>query len=302
LNVTLTWDSNTEPDLAGYRVYYKTGSSGSPYNGTGADEGDSPVDVGNVTELTLSGLADEAAYFFVITAYNSEGRESNYSNEVATSVAITSPVNGFYINAANGATYTISGVADTANADVQVHAGDDLLGTVTALSDRTWSLVADFTQFTEGEVILTALSEGLISNEVTGTYDRTPPTSEAIVADDGGGCIQIDWTAADESTGIALTQLWHKCPGGAWSDTGLPAQTGTSGSFSYTPADGEGTYYFATRSTDNAGNVEVEPLGCGDCSMHLDTGANSSSNVAPTKEASGSGCFIGTVVFGEKLD
>ena len=40
-DVTLIWNANTEPDLAGYKVYYKTGSSGVPYNGTGATEGSS---------------------------------------------------------------------------------------------------------------------------------------------------------------------------------------------------------------------------------------------------------------------
>jgi hypothetical protein len=83
--VTLAWDPNTEPDLAGYRVYYKEVSSGPPYNGTGATEGDSPIDVGNVTEFTLNGLSDVETYFFVVTAYDTGGLESNYSEEAAFS-------------------------------------------------------------------------------------------------------------------------------------------------------------------------------------------------------------------------
>jgi fibronectin type 3 domain-containing protein len=80
--VTLEWDANTEPDLAGYKVYYKTGSSGAPYDGTGATEGDSPIDVSDVTTYTLHGQAEGVAYFFVVTAYDTEGLESDYSNEV----------------------------------------------------------------------------------------------------------------------------------------------------------------------------------------------------------------------------
>ena len=34
-NVTLAWSANTESDLAGYYIYYKSGTSGAPYNGTG---------------------------------------------------------------------------------------------------------------------------------------------------------------------------------------------------------------------------------------------------------------------------
>jgi hypothetical protein len=295
-DIALTWDANTEADLAGYRVYYKTGSTGPPYNGTGAAEGDSPVDVGNVTEFTLSGLTDEVTYFFAVTAYSSEGHESDYSNEVASSVAITSPEENFYINATDDAAYTITGVADAAYATVEVYAGDSLLGMVSADGERTWSLVADFTHYAEGEIILTARSDGLISDAVTGTYDRTAPTSEAIVADEGDGGIEIEWNAADECSGVASTRLWCKSPGGTWSDTGLQAQTGTAGSFSYTPADGEGTYSFATRATDAAGNVQDEPSGCGDCSMTLDatSSATATSSAAPTNENSGSGCFIGT--------
>ena len=86
LDVTLQWDANTEPDLDGYKVYYKTGSSGPPYNGTGATEGDSPIDIGNVTTYSLHGLTDGVTYFFAVTAYDNEvlPLESGYSNEVST--------------------------------------------------------------------------------------------------------------------------------------------------------------------------------------------------------------------------
>ena len=83
-DVTVQWDANAEPDLSGYKVYYKTGSSGEPYNGIGATEGASPVDVGNVTEFTLHGLTDGITYFFAITAYDTEGLISDYSNVVST--------------------------------------------------------------------------------------------------------------------------------------------------------------------------------------------------------------------------
>ncbi len=84
-SVNLEWDPNTEPDIAGYKIYYKIGSSGEPYNGTGAVEGDSPVDVGNVTTFEVSGLTEGNVYYFVATAYNTGALESDYSNEVSTS-------------------------------------------------------------------------------------------------------------------------------------------------------------------------------------------------------------------------
>ncbi len=88
-DVELAWDANTESDLAGYYVHYKTGSSGAPYDGTGANEGDSPIQV-PLEDLTdqynpnypITGLSDTETYFFVVTAYNTDGDESDYSNEV----------------------------------------------------------------------------------------------------------------------------------------------------------------------------------------------------------------------------
>ena len=41
----LTWDANSEENLAGYEIYYKLDVDGEPCNGTGANEGSSPVTV-----------------------------------------------------------------------------------------------------------------------------------------------------------------------------------------------------------------------------------------------------------------
>ena len=94
MDVSLSWDPNTDSNLAGYKIYYKSGSFGPPYDGTGANEGDSPIDVGDVTEFTLTGLTDGATYFFVVTAYATQDLESGYSNEVAVSYThLTLPTN-----------------------------------------------------------------------------------------------------------------------------------------------------------------------------------------------------------------
>ncbi len=72
--IAVTWDPNTEADLAGYRVYY--GSSPGTY--------DQNVDVGNVTSYTLTGLADCATWYVAVKAYDTEGLESlDYSNEIS---------------------------------------------------------------------------------------------------------------------------------------------------------------------------------------------------------------------------
>jgi hypothetical protein len=94
LDITLQWDANTETDLAGYKVYYKIETSGPSYNGTGAVEGNSPIDVGNVTQFTLHGLDEDVTYFFAVTAYNTNQLESGFSNEVdALGVSLNSGSN-----------------------------------------------------------------------------------------------------------------------------------------------------------------------------------------------------------------
>jgi len=81
-DVTLAWDASTSENIIGYKVYYRKGRRGPPYNGKGANEGDSPVDVGNVTTYTLTSLSDTERYYFVVSAYDSSKRESGYSNWV----------------------------------------------------------------------------------------------------------------------------------------------------------------------------------------------------------------------------
>ncbi|MFZ0483015.1 MAG: hypothetical protein WAL93_06480, partial [Desulfobacterales bacterium] len=89
-DVTLAWTSNTEGDLAGYYIYYKSGTSGRPYNGTGVDEGSSPIKIPKeelfahsaTPEYTLHGLSYTETSYLVLTAYDTEGNESLFSNEV----------------------------------------------------------------------------------------------------------------------------------------------------------------------------------------------------------------------------
>lgn len=94
IDVTLMWDANTEPNLAGYRIYYDT-NPGHPYEGYGAQEGASPIEIDlynddenpdpEVVEYTIDGLPD-GEYYFAVTAFDDgvPPLESDYSNEVST--------------------------------------------------------------------------------------------------------------------------------------------------------------------------------------------------------------------------
>lgn len=68
--VKLIWDGNSEPDLAGYKVYIGTASRN--YN--------SPVTIGIVSEYPLDGLG-VGKWYIAVTAFDTAGNESAYSNE-----------------------------------------------------------------------------------------------------------------------------------------------------------------------------------------------------------------------------
>lgn len=67
--VELRWTMVPEADLAGYLVYY--GEKPGEYLGTGADQGPSPIDAGNATSLTISGIPNGKLLYFVVAAYDS---------------------------------------------------------------------------------------------------------------------------------------------------------------------------------------------------------------------------------------
>jgi hypothetical protein len=73
--VWVSWSSNVAPDVASYRVYYRGGSSGPPWDGTAAVEGaPSPVTAVG-TNLLLRGLAKGTNYFVAVAAVDSSGNE-----------------------------------------------------------------------------------------------------------------------------------------------------------------------------------------------------------------------------------
>ncbi|MBN2056459.1 Ig-like domain repeat protein [bacterium] len=113
------------------------------------------------------------------------------------------------------------------------------------------------------------------SGDCSTVYDSLGPQSSATCNPfHTGGSLQVSWTATDNSTrnrGIQQVVLWYKyTDGGTWGPAGLPAQSGTSGIFMYTPVQ-QGRYYFATKAYDTAGNEEGDPTGSGDCSTFFDS-------------------------------
>ena len=88
-NVTLAWNPNTETNIVSYRVYW----GGATRNYTNQIQ----VIGVNTTNATVTNLPIGAIHFFAVTAINTAGLESDYSNEVTYSAASPAPVSGVRI-------------------------------------------------------------------------------------------------------------------------------------------------------------------------------------------------------------
>jgi hypothetical protein len=71
--VTVAWDPNPEPEVAGYKIYFGT----TPGNYTVS------LNAGNITSMVISGLEAGLTYYFAAVAYDSLGNESGFSNEIS---------------------------------------------------------------------------------------------------------------------------------------------------------------------------------------------------------------------------
>ena len=77
-NADFSWTPNSETNLAGYKIYYSTiGGQYVQFIDVG-----NPGVINNTVQATVNGLADGTTYYFVATAYDTDGFESDYSQEV----------------------------------------------------------------------------------------------------------------------------------------------------------------------------------------------------------------------------
>jgi len=95
-DVTVAWNANSEPDLAGYKFFYGTTSGNYTFS----------TDVGNTTSYTATDLVAGETYYFSAKAYDTSNNESDYSLELVYTLPVpnsapnlpaspTGPSNGY---------------------------------------------------------------------------------------------------------------------------------------------------------------------------------------------------------------
>ena len=170
-DVTLAWDPNpTTPD--GYRLYY----------GTASGNYTESIDVGNVTQYTLTDLSETVTYFIVARAYNDSG-ESGNSNEVSWTYdvpdTVAPSVNVSGPSTTSSSVITLSGTASDNEAVTEVTWSNNRGGSGTAQGTATWTAASIGLQEGANTITFTARdaagNTGTASIQIALTIDTTPP-------------------------------------------------------------------------------------------------------------------------------
>lgn len=269
-DVTFTWTANAE-QVDSYQLYYKASTTGGiPYDGTGATEGNSPVNTGNVTTFTLHGLSDAETYYFVLTA-KAGTLESDYSAELildplpdqsgdAPPVASGSNISTTENQVASGSVTASNDTGLPINYYVQQGVSHGVLFLETGDGNFTYTPAQDFS----GSDSFTFLGRddngdsNIATVNITITATNDPPTATnttLTVNEDSSatGQLQAQDPNADTLTYSIVTNPAH----------GTATTVNSNGTFTYTPdTDFSGTDSFTFtvndgQTTSNSATVSI---------------------------------------------
>jgi hypothetical protein len=141
--VVLEWDSNTETNLAGYRLY--VGEASRNYS--------TVLEAGNQNNREVTALQPGTTFYFAVTAYNSDGLESDFSEEISYTVPVENSPPAVSSDAYN----TTRNQTLTVNAALGVLAND---------SDSDGDTLA--------AILLSGTSHGSLGFQTDGSFTYTP--------------------------------------------------------------------------------------------------------------------------------
>src|SRR5574341_595898 len=252
----LSWNANTESDLAGYHVHYGT-TSGS-YT--------TVIPVGLVTSYTVTGLGP-GTFYFAVTADDTAGLRSGFSTEVSkivpdtTAPAISAVAAG--VITASGATVTWT-TNEPATSLVEYGlttsygASSALNSTRVTAHSRTVSGLSAASLYHYRVISTDAAGNTAVSADYTFTTataaDTTPPvlSNIAAVSVTSSGAT-ITWTTNEAST----TQVNYGTTTAYGASTALNSSLFTAHSATLSGLQPATVYHFRVRSADAAGNLAL---------------------------------------------
>lgn len=210
-SVDIQWDPpSTVPDLAGYKVYYAAGTD------SFADV--TPIEVQNQTSATINGLDPEQTYYFAVTAYNTAGEESSYSNIVninellPPTVAINTPADASKVSGTVlisldafdnvGITkieFYINGVLTA----VETAAPYAYSWDTSALASGTYTIMAKAYDAAGNVGQSGTITTTVVSDNIAPTAEITSPINNAVVS----GSITINVVSGD-NVGISKVEIY----------------------------------------------------------------------------------------------
>lgn len=209
-SLRLSWEPNQESDLAGYRLHF--GNNSRSYSDIAL--------LGDRTNYVVAGLTAGATYYFTVSAYNVEGQESGFSNEVSWTAP--SPVE----------------ISNLQPGDYQLaplHVGDYYY------TDRNFTLTALPPGF-QGMKVIKSANTDKYSTQAEGLSFTVNRDANIYVAYDARAIRLPTWITADfkdtglliETTDVTMT-LWQKT---------VPAGTVVlPGNYFGDPAGGHSNYF-----------------------------------------------------------
>ncbi len=253
-NVALSWDANTEADLAGYKIHYGTASR----NYTAV------VDVGRVTTCTVPNLAAGQTYYFAATAYNASGASSGYSSEVSHTVPIpnasptTPTVSSGPASGWTNVAYGFTAAATDPNGDTLQYRFDwgdgSLSGWGAAGQSHSWSAAGQYAVKAQAMDSRGAMSAWSAARAVAIGANAAPTANAG--ADQGvasGAAVVLDGgRSSDPDDGIAAYQ-WRQVSGPSVQIAN--AQSRQADFTSPNVPSGSLTLHFELRVSDTLGNT-----------------------------------------------
>ncbi|MBI3804680.1 MAG: hypothetical protein HY282_13060 [Nitrospirae bacterium] len=253
-NALLSWDPNKEASLAGYKVYY----------GTAVGSYGAPVDVGNQTSYTVTGLGTQT-YYFAVTAYDTSGNESGFSTEVNKTFTDTTPP---VLSAIGSGSLTSSGAVITwttnETSTTQVEYGtttgygalSPLNSTLSTSHSRTLSGLTASTLYHYRVISKDAAGNVATSGDNTFTTAAAPDTSPPAISAIASSAITsasatVSWTTNE----AADTQIQFGVTTSYGSSTTLNTAMTTSHSQGLSGLSASTTYHFRVVSKDAANNT-----------------------------------------------